>query len=50
VVHRLQLATMQQCQDTISGVGGYCQQNVMPPPAYEPRMIRTHKRKHHHRH
>jgi uncharacterized protein DUF3551 len=29
--------TRQQCQATVSGVGGYCQQNVMPPPFVESR-------------
>ncbi|MGB9368022.1 MAG: DUF3551 domain-containing protein [Xanthobacteraceae bacterium] len=29
--------TWQQCQATVSGAGGYCQQNVMPPPFVESR-------------
>jgi hypothetical protein len=36
--------TWGQCQATISGVGGICQQNVMPPPFVERRA--SHKRKH----
>ena len=27
----------QQCMATVSGVGGYCQRNVMPPPGGEAR-------------
>jgi len=30
-------ATYQQCMATVSGVGGYCQRNVMPPPAAQVR-------------
>jgi len=33
-------ATYQQCMATVSGVGGYCQRNVMPPPAASPRKQR----------
>jgi Protein of unknown function (DUF3551) len=29
--------TRQQCMATVSGAGGYCQQNVMPPPVAEQR-------------
>ena len=29
--------TRQQCLETVSGVGGYCQQNVMPPPMVQSR-------------
>ena len=29
--------TWQQCQATVSGAGGYCQQNVMPPPMVQSR-------------
>jgi hypothetical protein len=29
--------TYQQCAATVSGVGGYCQRNVMPPPGPEAR-------------
>jgi Protein of unknown function (DUF3551) len=29
--------TRQQCMETVSGVGGYCQQNVMPPPLVQSR-------------
>jgi hypothetical protein len=29
--------TRQQCQATVSGAGGYCQQNVMPPPFVQSR-------------
>ena len=36
--------TFQQCMATISGVGGICQQNVLPPPIVERRVAR--KRKH----
>ena len=35
--------TFRQCQATISGVGGICQENVMPPPLAE--MRTSHKRK-----
>lgn len=39
--------TFRQCQETVSGVGGMCQQNVMPPPvSYAPRA----KRQRHARH
>ena len=40
-------ATFQQCQAGVSGAGGYCTQNVMPPPFGEPRYSR--KRTHRHR-
>ena len=30
-------ASFQQCLTTISGVGGFCEQNVMPPPSAESR-------------
>ena len=33
-------ATHQQCMATVSGVGGYCQRNVMPPPGPEARPAR----------
>jgi Protein of unknown function (DUF3551) len=33
-------ATYQQCMATVSGVGGYCQRNVMPPPGPEARPSR----------
>jgi hypothetical protein len=33
-------ATYQQCAATVSGVGGYCQRNVMGPPARSPRVYR----------
>jgi hypothetical protein len=29
--------TWKQCQENISGMGGYCYQNPMPPPAAAPR-------------
>jgi hypothetical protein len=29
--------TWQQCQATVSGAGGICQENVMPPPPAESR-------------
>ena len=35
--------TFQQCLATISGVGGICQQNVMPPPFVESRASRKRK-------
>jgi hypothetical protein len=35
--------TRQQCLETVSGVGGYCQQNVMPPPVAEQRTSRKRK-------
>ena len=35
-----------QCMATVSGVGGVCQQNVMPPPFAERRVTR--KRSHRH--
>ena len=38
--------TFQQCMATISGVGGICQQNVMPPPPFVE--LRASKRKHRH--
>lgn len=38
--------THRQCMDTVSGVGGYCQENVAPPPFVEARA--SHKRKHRH--
>lgn len=41
-------ATFQQCQATISGVGGICQQNVMGPTVAE--LSAPHKRKRRHRH
>jgi hypothetical protein len=40
--------THQQCMETVSGVGGICQQNVMPPPFVEQRA--SHKRKHRRHH
>jgi hypothetical protein len=47
-------ATWQQCQATVSGVGGFCQQNVMPPPAgawtgQQQGRRSHHKRRHHSR-
>jgi hypothetical protein len=37
-------ATFQQCQASVSGAGGYCMQNVMPPPLLaETRVVRTRK-------
>jgi hypothetical protein len=39
--------TFQQCMATISGVGGICQQNVMPPPFVESRASRKRKHRHH---
>jgi uncharacterized protein DUF3551 len=35
--------TFQQCLATISGVGGFCQQNVMPPPVAQSRASRKRK-------
>jgi len=35
--------TWKQCQENISGMGGYCYQNPMPPPVVEQRA--SHKRK-----
>jgi hypothetical protein len=48
-------ATRAQCDATVSGAGGYCQENVRPPPAEAARVMyrqkpRTqHRRRHHHR-
>jgi hypothetical protein len=40
--------TYEQCTASVSGAGGICQQNVMPPPfAQTPA---SHKRKHRHHH
>ncbi|MGZ8325453.1 MAG: DUF3551 domain-containing protein [Rhodoplanes sp.] len=41
-------ATFQQCQATVSGVGGLCQRNVMGPPVADVSAPR--KRKHRRRH
>ena len=38
--------SFQQCAATVSGVGGICQQNVMPPPLAERHLTR--KRRHRH--
>ena len=35
--------TWQQCQATVSGAGGYCQQNVMPPPMVQSRASKKRK-------
>jgi len=35
--------TFQQCQASVSGAGGYCMQNVMPPPLAQSGA--SHKRK-----
>jgi hypothetical protein len=40
--------TFRQCMATVSGVGGICQENVMPPPLVEAGA--SHKRKHRQRH
>jgi len=41
-------ATFQQCQASVSGAGGYCMQNVMPPPliAYAGPRVRQHRHRH----
>jgi hypothetical protein len=39
-------ASFQQCMATVSGVGGICQPNLMPPPAGQDRAVR--KRRHRH--
>ena len=36
--------TFRQCMETVSGVGGFCWENVMPPPYAQARA--DHKRKH----
>lgn len=41
--------TRQQCQETVSGVGGYCQENVMTPPASAAHGSYGHKPRAHHR-
>lgn len=41
-------ATFQQCLATVSGVGGICQQNVMPPPLAEG--VRYKRKRHARRH
>jgi hypothetical protein len=28
--------TLQQCQATVSGIGGFCRENLFPPPGYTP--------------
>lgn len=40
--------TFRQCMATVNGVGGICQENVMPPPFVAARA--SHKRKHRHHH
>jgi len=37
--------TFQQCLATTSGVGGFCQQNVMPPPFVQSRASGKRKKK-----
>jgi hypothetical protein len=39
--------TFQQCQATISGIGGICEQNVMPPPFVQSRASQKRKYKRH---
>ena len=39
-------ATFQQCVASVSGAGGFCQQNVLPPPIGETRVIRARQRRH----
>jgi hypothetical protein len=39
-------ATLQQCQAGVSGAGGYCLQNVMPPPIVSQRVSRVRKHRH----
>ena len=39
-------ATFQQCQAGVSGAGGYCTQNVMPPPFGAQRVSRVRKHRH----
>ena len=39
-------ATFQQCQAGVSGAGGYCTQNVMPPPIGAQRVSRARKYRH----
>ena len=36
--------TFEQCLATISGVGGICQQNVMPPPFVQSRASKKRKK------
>jgi len=41
-------ATFQQCQASVSGAGGYCVQNVMPPPLIGYASPRVRHRRHRH--
>ena len=39
--------TIEQCRATVSGIGGFCEQNVAEPPLYyydEPRRYRRYRR------